>query len=81
MQGNTRSQKPKLALGLKNNITKGKLFNIEEVVDGVDVSIEGSLTVEPLMEVLPITVQLEEENLPFQLGKGVIEESVSKKIL
>ena len=79
MQGNTRSQKPKLALGLKRNVTKRRLSNIEKVVEGVDVSIKGSLNVEPLIsplvEVLPIPIQLEEGNLPSELSKEVINES------
>ena len=78
MQENTRSQKPKLALGLKKNVTKHKLSNIEEVVEGVDVSIEGSLNIESLIsqlvEVLPIPTQFEEENLSSELNKEIINE-------
>ena len=73
MQRNTRYQKPKLALGLKKNDTKRRLSNIEEVVEGVDISIEDSLNAEPLIsplvEVLPIPTQFEKENFPSELTK------------
>lgn len=79
MQGNTRSQKPKLVLELKKNVTKRRLSNIEEVIEGVDVSIVGSLNVEPLIspiiEVLPVRTQIEEENLPPEFSKKIINES------
>ena len=55
------------------------MSNIEEVVEGVDVSIQGSLNIEPLIspivEVLPIRTQIEEGNLPSELSKKRINES------
>ena len=74
MQGNMRSQKPKLTLGLKINVTKRTTSYIEEV-EGVENSIENSLTVEPLIEVSPIPTRLEKENFPSRLSEEEVEES------
>ena len=75
MQGNTRSYKPKFALGLKKNVTKRRTSNIEEVMERVDTSVEGGFRGEPLIEVSPVTTRLEEGNFPFRLSEEEVEES------
>ncbi len=58
---------------IEKNVTKQRLSSISEVVEGVDVSIESSLNVEPfinpLIKISPIHAQIEEENIPSNLSK------------
>ena len=65
--------KPKLTLRLKKNVIKYRLCNIDEVVQGVDVSIEGGLNVKPLInplvEISLTPTQFQEENLLPKLSK------------
>ena len=79
MQGKTRSQKPKLALGLEIIVNRRMLSSISEVVGGVDVSIESCLNVEsvinPLVGVSQVHIQIEENDLPSNLNREVIEEA------
>ena len=55
------------------NVAKRRLSSISEVIEGVEVIIEGSFNVEPLInplvEVSPIPTQFEAENLPSILSK------------
>ena len=59
MQGNTRSQKPSLILGLEKSTRRRKLSSISEVVEEVDVRLESCLNVEPIISPLLDTLEVE----------------------
>ena len=65
MQGKTRSQKPKLELGLERSVNRKRLFRVIKVVEEMDVSIESCLNVEPVvnpsLEELGVHTQIEEK--------------------
>ena len=72
MQGKTRSQKPSLILGLDKVTRRRILSRINEVVEEVDVRLESYLNVEPsvnsLSETLEVEVQLERKATPSKLS-------------
>ena len=78
MQGKTRSQKPNLILGLNKVTRRRKLSRISEVVE-VDVRLESCLNVEPninpLLETLEVEVQLEKEATPSKLSGDTSSET------
>ena len=77
MQCKTRSQKPKLELGLKISVNRRKFSRVSKVVDEVNVSIESCLNVEriinPLLEELEVHTQIDEEDLLSNLSGEIFE--------
>lgn len=78
MQGKTRSQKPKLALGLEKSVNRQRLSRVVKIVERVDVNIESCLNVEPLInplvEVVEVHTQIEEEDLPSNSSRETFDE-------
>ena len=72
MQGNTRSQKPSLILGINKVTRRRKLSRISKVVEEVDIRLESCLNVKPsvssLSETLEVEAQLEREATPSKLS-------------
>ena len=87
MQGKTRSQKPKLELGLEGGVTKRRLSRVSKIVEVVDVIIESCLNIEPvinsLLKELEMHNQIEEEDIPSNLIGKIFEETniVREKVL
>ena len=72
MQGKSRSQKPKLELGLEGVMTKKMLSRVSKVVEEVNININGCLNIQPvaspLVEELEVHPQIEEDDLPSNLS-------------
>ena len=79
MQGETRSQKPRLILGLEKSTRRRRLSRISEVVEKIDVILENCLNVEPiispLLDTLEAEAQLEKEAAPSKLSGEISSET------